>query len=923
MAQAGYTPIQLYYSLSASSTPLAINLASGELAINATDGKLFYKDNANVVQVIGWKTTPATAGGTGQTTYTTGDLLYASATNTLSKRSVGSNGQVLTVVAGVPAWANAAGGGVTSFQTSLSGLTPSTATTGVVTLAGTLGATSGGTSFSTYATGDIIYASASNTLSKLTAGTNGFVLTLASGVPTWAASSGGVASFSAGTTGLTPSTATTGAIVLAGTLATANGGTGLGGATPFTNSGIVYASSTSALTTGTALTFDGTTFTLGGTGKRISGDMSNATIANRVSFQTSTTNGNTAVSAIPNGTSTTTNFSAYNNSDPTNASLLAVGALSADTRIQSAITGTGTYLPMTFYTGGSERLRLDTSGNLGLGVTPSPWGAASEPLQAGPVAAFFGTANNTGVSNNAYFNGSNYGYLSTSAASLYLQAGGVHTWYDAVSGLVNTTGIVSSQTYLVFSLGSTTLGQWQAFFSALVALPTVGQSIVATASGTLLGGGTVTDAVAFVANMTLDASGRLLLGNATAPSSAVVRQAITGGTSNYTQYTSTAGAGVTLGNISGALQVSTFTGALGSETYTERIRVTANGGVSFGATGTAYGTSGQVLTSGGDVPPTWTTIGGLTGFTAALNIAAPNATVNVSSLLASGGTTNQHAAFIPKGTGSILAAIPDSVAAGGNVRGTYSVDLQLSRSAAASVVAGDYSAILAGNNNAIAASMTASAIISGINNAMTGSYGAIIGGDTNTITTAGAAVLSSSIISGVGNSLTRSYSTVINGRYGTNHATFGTLVIPSAYNYGATTLGAQQSAHYIMGIETTNATATRLTTTGGVSDINNVPVINNNGAAYFKGRVIANVTGAGNSKVWTFEGGLKRGATAATTVLIGSVAINIVAADAGASTWVIAVTADNTNGGLNVTVTGQAATTIRWNCQVQTVEMSF
>ena len=44
----------------------------------------------------------------------------------------------------------------------------------------------GGTGLSSYATGDIIYASATNTLSKLAAGTNGFVLTLAAGVPSWA-----------------------------------------------------------------------------------------------------------------------------------------------------------------------------------------------------------------------------------------------------------------------------------------------------------------------------------------------------------------------------------------------------------------------------------------------------------------------------------------------------------------------------------------------------------------------------------------------------------------------------------------------------------------------------------------------------------------------------------------------------------------
>lgn len=49
----------------------------------------------------------------------------------------------------------------------------------------------GGTGFSSYAKGDLIYASAANILSKLAAGTDGYVLTLASGVPTWAAASGG------------------------------------------------------------------------------------------------------------------------------------------------------------------------------------------------------------------------------------------------------------------------------------------------------------------------------------------------------------------------------------------------------------------------------------------------------------------------------------------------------------------------------------------------------------------------------------------------------------------------------------------------------------------------------------------------------------------------------------------------------------
>ena len=69
-----------------------------------------------------------------------------------------------------------------------------------------------------------------------------------------------VSSFSAGTTGLTPNTATTGAVTLAGTLATTNGGTGL---TSFTSGGVVYASSASALATGSVLKFDGANLGLG------------------------------------------------------------------------------------------------------------------------------------------------------------------------------------------------------------------------------------------------------------------------------------------------------------------------------------------------------------------------------------------------------------------------------------------------------------------------------------------------------------------------------------------------------------------------------------------------------------------------------------------------------------------------------------
>lgn len=96
MAASGFTPIQLYRTSTASAAPTAGNLADGELAINITDGKLFYKDNTNAVQVIGWKTVPASAGGTGQTSLTLNNVILGNGTSGVQFVAPGTTGNVLT-----------------------------------------------------------------------------------------------------------------------------------------------------------------------------------------------------------------------------------------------------------------------------------------------------------------------------------------------------------------------------------------------------------------------------------------------------------------------------------------------------------------------------------------------------------------------------------------------------------------------------------------------------------------------------------------------------------------------------------------------------------------------------------------------------------------------------------------------------------
>ena len=94
-------------------------------------------------------------------------------------------------------------------------------------------------------------------------------------------------------------------------------------------------------------------------------------------------------------------------------------------------TTTGT---LTFTSAGTNRLKLDTSGNLGLGVTPNAtWTGSHRVFQFGTTSSVYSLSGSTAVNENSYNDGTNK-YLTTNFATRYLQASGQHIWFNAPSG---------------------------------------------------------------------------------------------------------------------------------------------------------------------------------------------------------------------------------------------------------------------------------------------------------------------------------------------------------------------------------------------------------------------------------------------------------------------------------------------------------
>jgi hypothetical protein len=325
--------------------------------------------------------------------------------------------------------------------------------------------------------------------------------------------------------------------------------------------------------------------------------------------------------------------------------------------------------------------------------------------------------------------------------------------------------------------------------------------------------------------------------------------------------------------------------------------------------------------------------------------------------------TNADIALVAKGTGATLAQVPDGTAAGGNKRGTGATDWQKVRSDRTYVASGVNSVIGGGTENQASgqdstvsggrfnvasatrtavgggefntASSPYSFVGGGLNNvASTSTYSTVCGGNYNTAGGTSAFVgggisnfssgFASVICGGTDNLATGNRSSIVGGVRGTARSIDGYTVFP-AHNgaINTTNNGISQAALLVVARQTTDATATVLTSTNSAASTTNQVILPNNSAYSFSGEVVAGVTGGGNTAAWNFKGAIKRGANAASTAVVGTVVLDRIAYDTGATAWTVAVTADTTNGGIKVEVAGAAATTIRWVCKINTTEMTY
>lgn len=189
-----------------------------------------------------------------------------------------------------------------------------------------------------------------------------------------------------------------------------------------------------------------------------------------------------------------------------------------------------------------------------------------------------------------------------------------------------------------------------------------------------------------------------------------------------------------------------------------------------------------------------------------------------------------------------------------------------------------------------------------------------------------------SVAIGYGATASGGYSIAISGDYSSSASATGAVALGTAvvantigkYAYSGGLLGgvgSSQTGTFVLGVTTSDTTATVLATNGSAAGALNQVILPNNSAYAFSGIVVARRRAAfgTESAAWKVEGLIRREGTAASTTLVNS-ALTVLDNTPG---WTLALSADTTNGGLALTATGSAAASIRWVATLQTSEVIY
>jgi hypothetical protein len=220
--------------------------------------------------------------------------------------------------------------------------------------------------------------------------------------------------------------------------------------------------------------------------------------------------------------------------------------------------------------------------------------------------------------------------------------------------------------------------------------------------------------------------------------------------------------------------------------------------------------------------------------------------------------------------------------------------------------------------------LATSAVALGYRAKASGQYGLAVGGDSNV------AINYATAVGGLANSALAGYSFVSGFNCETTELASWATGLDARANVFAkrthsggkfATAGDAQNGQFFLNRASTNATPVVLTANNSGPGAANQVVLPDNSAFAFSGIIVARRQASGGTETaaWKIEGLVRREANAASTVLVAS---TVTAID-NTPGWVLALSADTTNGGLKIEATGAAATNIRWVASVQTSEVTY